>query len=150
MKSALGMEQASAARVSARKFDGGLDALAAGTTEEDFGGASPGIQAEAGGQISGKLGHVALQHGWPAAIELILEGRDDGGVIVPGIVDRIAGEKIENAPAIAGIQFGPFATLVADVHLKEVEKPDPLGIYVIRVSRTCDGGNSKLRQICET
>ena len=84
-------------------------------------------------QLSGKLGNVALQHGRTVTIQFPMERLYNGRVVVAGIMDTISGEKIEEAPAILGMQFNPGAAPVAHVHLKRVEKPDPLRIYVFSI-----------------
>ena len=55
---------------------------------------------------------MALQHRRPGAIQFLLERRDDRGMIVAGVVDAVAGEKIENAAAVGREQFCSGAALV--------------------------------------
>src|ERR1035437_8413846 len=66
-------------------------------------------------------------------------------MIVPGIVNAIAGEEIENAAAVHGEQFGGRAAFVLPVPLKNVEPLDPLRVDVIGIEavegRNCGRGH---------
>jgi len=131
---AFGIEQAGAAGGGASELDGGLDAFAARAAKERSGQAPAGAPAQTLGQFTGQLRHMALQHGGAVAIQFLLQRRDDGGMVVSGVVDAIARQKIEDAAAIGRKQFRPEATLVGHVHLQQVQQADPLRIDVLRVA----------------
>jgi hypothetical protein len=54
-------------------------------------------------------------------------------VVVAGIVNAIAREKVQKSASIRGKEFGSYATLVTNVHLEQVQEPCPLRIDVIRI-----------------
>ena len=133
MECALGVKQSVAARVGARELDGRLHAFAAGVGEIDALEFAAGELHQPLRELGGELRHVALQHGGTGAVQFFLERGDDGGVVVSGIVNAIAGEEIENAAAVRGKQFGGSAALVLHIHLKNVEQLDPLRVDVIGI-----------------
>ena len=57
-----------------------------------------------------------------------------------GVVDAVAGKKVEDAAAVFGVQFAASATFVTDVHVQDVEEGDPLRVYelFIRTARRAD------------
>src|ERR1700676_2310316 len=71
---------------------------------------------------------MALQHGWTALVQFILQRGDDMGMIVAGVVDTVAGEKVEDPAAILGEKFRPGTGSIRNVHLQEVEQRHPLRI----------------------
>jgi len=58
------------------------------------------VLAQARGQQAGQFLHVALQHRGAAAVEFILERLDNAGMVVAGVVDTVAGQEIDDAPAV--------------------------------------------------
>ena len=54
-------------------------------------------------------------------------------MIMAGIVHAIAGEEIEDAAPAGCEQFAAGTSLVALVHLQQVEQPDPLRVDVFGV-----------------
>ena len=47
-----------------------------------------------------------------------------------GVMDAVAGEKIENAPAVGSKQLGPAASRVLLIHLQHVQQLYPLRVDV--------------------
>src|SRR5271169_4309859 len=91
---------------------------------------------------------MALQHHRTLALQLLLDGFDDGGVVVARVVNTIAGEKIENAPSIGSKEFRSVAMCVLNVHLQNVEQSYPLRIYAIPIECVKSSGTGCLRQSC--
>jgi len=50
-------------------------------------------------------------------------------VIVSKIMDAVTGKTIENAATVGGEKFGSGATVIANVHLEQLEEPDPVWIH---------------------
>ena len=61
-----------------------------------------------------------------------------------GIVDTIAGEKVQDSSTVGSVEVGSETSRVADVHLQEVEQADPLRINVILVQNFQRGRNRGL------
>jgi hypothetical protein len=55
-------------------------------------------------------------------------------MIVAGVVDAVAGEKVEDDASVFGVQFGAEAATVLDVHAEEAEEARPLGVDEVAVS----------------
>ena len=74
-----------------------------------------------------------------------MEGCDDGGMVVAGVVDAVAGEEVQDDVALHGVELGARAEPVFGLHLEQIEKTDPLRVDVIDISlnRGCrgDGGD---------
>jgi hypothetical protein len=133
MESATRIYQPSPAGVGACELDGRFNALASGTAEERLLKAATRKSAETLAQFSGQFGNMALQHARTAAIQLLLQRGDDGRVIMARVVYAVPGEKIEDAPAVLGLQFGASATLVANVHPQYIEESNPLRIHIFPI-----------------
>ena len=133
MEPARGAKNAWAFGMGAREFDGCLDAFAAGAAEERLVDAAPGEPAKPRGEPPGQPGHVRLQHGGSALVEFVFQRGDDARVIMPGIVDAIAGVEIEDDAAVRGKKLGAFAAVIGDIHIENVEQLHPLGIDVLLV-----------------
>src|ERR1700739_1378439 len=81
---------------------------------------------------------MALQHGGTAFVQFVLERLHYIRMIVAGVVNAIAGEEVQDAPAVFGKKFAAGATLVADVHVQDVQQGNPLRVNVLLV-RTAQG-----------
>ena len=66
-------------------------------------------------------------------LQFILNGLNHRGMIVPQVVNTIAGKKIEDPAAVVGEKLGSFAARVARVHLENIQQTRPLGIHAIPV-----------------
>src|SRR5665213_215919 len=91
---AFGIQQTAAARVCSSKLDGGFDAFAAGAAEKRLLHASARAPAELVGQFARELGNVALQHRGTAPVQLVFDRVHHGGMVVPEVMNAIAGKKI--------------------------------------------------------
>src|SRR5579884_2758111 len=80
VEGAIAINEAITPGTGAREFNRGFDALASGAAEKDLREATAGAGTELGGEFSGQLRHVALQHGRTRAGELVLQRGDDFGV----------------------------------------------------------------------
>ena len=120
VKTAIGEKQAGAVGVGARKLDCGLHAFAAGIGEVYALQPAAGELDQPLRQLRSAMRNVALQHGRTAGLQLILDGGDDGGMVVAGVVHAVAGEKIENAAPVGGEEFGGATAFVLHVHLQNV------------------------------
>lgn len=89
MKRAFREEQAAAPGVGPGEFDRRFHALAAGTGEVSLFQAAGGASAKAAGQLARKFGHVALEHHRPSSVQFVLQRRNNGRVVVPGIVNAV-------------------------------------------------------------
>lgn len=125
------MEQRGSAGEFPGELDGGFHALAAGAGEKDLAELATCEGAEAVRQGSGQVWNVALQHGRAATVEFVVKRLDDGGVIVADIVDAVAGEEVEDHVAGFGVEFGPLAANVPNIHLEQIQEPLPLGVYIV-------------------
>ena len=139
MKRAFAVEQSGPPGGLARELNGRLHSFAAGTGEKDFLKRLTREIAKARREHTRQIGHMALQHRGAVPFELVMKGRDDRRVIVTGVVDTVAGQEIENRAAIRGAKFHSLATLIADVHLQNVEQPRPLRVHVLCVFEACSG-----------
>jgi hypothetical protein len=54
-------------------------------------------------------------------------------MVVAGVVDAIAGKKVQDAPPVFSKEFAAGATLVANVHVQDVQQRNPLRIYILFV-----------------
>jgi hypothetical protein len=54
-------------------------------------------------------------------------------MVVPGVLDAVPGEEVEEDAAVFGVEFGTDATLVAHVHAEEVEQAHPLRVHIVGV-----------------
>jgi hypothetical protein len=63
-----------------------------------------------------------------------------------GIVDAVAREEIQNAPAVTGTKLCSAALFIADVHLQYVEQSDPLWIYAVGIKGVEGAGRISRRQ----
>src|SRR6267154_35824 len=137
MKTALGREQTGAARRRPRKLDGGLHSFAAATPEKHFVQPAASEITESARQFAGQFWHMALQHRWTASLHFLFQCSNYVGMVVPDVVDAVAGKVIENAAAVSGKKFASEAPFILHIHLKQIEKCGPPGINVIRVVRVC-------------
>jgi len=101
----LGVKQSGAAGMRARKLNRCFDSLTAGAAEKDPAKSSTSSFTETARQFSRQLGRLTLQHRGPSAVEFILDRRHDLGVIVPCIVDTIAGQKIQKPASVGGVKL---------------------------------------------
>jgi hypothetical protein len=56
-------------------------------------------------------------------------------MVVPGIVDAVAGERIQNAAAVLGEQLAPKASFILDIHAEQIKQCHPLRVDVFPVLR---------------
>jgi hypothetical protein len=49
-------------------------------------------------------------------------------MIMASVINAVTGIEIQNPTPIRGLQFAANATLIADVHLQNIEQSDPLWI----------------------
>jgi hypothetical protein len=77
---------------------------------------------------------MALQHDGLEAVQLSMQRSDNGRMVVAKVLYAVPGKKIQDAITVFGKQFSAFATGVANVHLEQIQEPDPLGIHVVGVS----------------
>ena len=133
VKGGTGGEESGAVSRGAGKFNGGLDAFAAGGGEVNLCKAA----ARAGAELFRKLAcrgvDVALQHGGAIAVELGVKGVDDLRVVMAEIVDAVSGEEVEDVAALSGEEGFAAALDIVGIHFEEVEQPHPLGIDVLRI-----------------
>jgi hypothetical protein len=73
---------------------------------------------------------MALQHRWTVAVDLVLERGNHSGMIVADVVNAVAGNKIQDAPAVGGVELGANAAHVINVHSQHIKQPYPLRIHV--------------------
>ena len=55
------------------------------------------------GESACRVSNVALQHGRTRCLELVNEGFNNIRMIMPGIVDAVAGKKVEENAPILGV-----------------------------------------------
>ncbi|HEY1731490.1 MAG TPA: hypothetical protein VGG15_07065 [Terriglobales bacterium] len=94
---------------------------------------------------------MALNHRRPFSAQFFFEGFYDSGMIVSGIVNTIAGKKIQNPAPIRGLQDCSPAPRVANIHPKNVQQPQPLRIYVLAVLEIlviAEAGLCEIDQLC--
>ena len=133
MESAIGEKQAGAVGMGARELDRGLHAFTAGIGEVYALEPATGELDQPLRELGGAMWNVALQHGGAGALQLILDGGDDGGMVVTGVVHAVAGEEIENAASIGGEEFRGGTAFVLHVHLQNVEQFYPLRVDVVGI-----------------
>src|SRR5713226_2636632 len=105
MESAFRIQQALSSGACARKFDRRLDTFAARTAEKCLRHFSAGPGAQARAEFARQLRNVALQHGRPSSVQLVLQGRDDFGMIMARVVHAISREEVQDGPSVAGLQL---------------------------------------------
>jgi chemotaxis response regulator CheB len=64
-------------------------------------------------------------------------------MVVPGIVNTVAGQKVQDATAVFREQLATETALILDVHVQEVEQGDPLRVNVVVVVRGAGGGGGR-------
>src|SRR2546427_474178 len=62
--------------------------------------------------------------------QLILERSDNLWMVVPRVMNAVAGEKIEVAAAILRQQLHALAARITNIHLEQIQQPDPLRIHI--------------------
>ena len=77
---------------------------------------------------------MRLYHCRTAPFQFVPQGAHDMRMVVANIVHTITGEEIEDAISFVGEQFRSHATLVADVHLQQIEKPHPFRIHTLGIA----------------
>ena len=113
-----GAKHAGAPGVRARKLDGRLDALAAGAGKEHLVEAAAGARAQRWPRAPASSGHGSATSP-DRAVQFFLQRADDVRMIVPGVVDAIARQEIEDNAAIRGVQAStPSQRVVANIHLR--------------------------------
>src|SRR5690349_6253266 len=100
MEAAFGVNDAVAAGRGARKLDRRLDTFAAAAAEINFLQSIACKLTYTFRQFAGDLRNVALQHRRAALIQLVLEGLHYIRMVVAGVVNAIAGEEVQDAPAV--------------------------------------------------
>ena len=60
-------------------------------------------------------------------------------MVVPGIVDTVAREEIQDTTAVRGEQFTSQTTFVANVHLQQIQQANPLRVHVFGIESTYGG-----------
>ncbi len=139
VEGAFGVDDAVAAGEDAGELDDGFDALAAGAAEEGLGEVRTGERGEALRKSAGGVGDVALQHGGAGGLQLANERIDDIGVIVPGVVDAVAGEKVEDDATVVGVELGAGAAAIVNIHTQKTEQTNPLRIDEVSIGGVGDG-----------
>ena len=76
---------------------------------------------------------MALQHSWAGIFEFLLQRANNRGVIMPGVVYAVAGQKIQETAPIIAEELSAGTALVADIHLQHVQEARPLWIYVLSI-----------------
>ena len=130
MERAFGIHQPGAAGMSSGKLDGCLYAFTARAAEECLFHFPTSQPAKPVREPPGEFGNVALQHRRPAPVEFALQSLDNARMVMAGVVDAIAGQKVQNAAPIRGEQRRTGAAVVRRVHAQNVEEANPLRIYV--------------------
>ena len=115
VESAIVVKKANAAGLRASELDGRLDGLAAGTAKEGFAQIPTRAHAVSTGEFTRQFGDVALQHRVTASIDSSLNCGNNLRMIMPSVVDAIAGKEIDDAPA-TGEQLSARAAIIADVY----------------------------------
>ena len=105
VKSAVAVEESFASGGGAGKFDSRFHTFTAGASEKGLFKLASGEEAKALGEISGEIGHVALQHRGSAAIEFGMKRFDHGGMVMADVVDAVARQEIEQHVAFRGVEF---------------------------------------------
>jgi hypothetical protein len=83
---------------------------------------------------------VTLKHRWSVAIELVFKSARNARMVVPDVVNAVAGIEIQNAPTVIGEELRSDADRVVHIHPEHVEQPHPLRIDVSFVSWLARGG----------
>src|ERR1700728_3524496 len=102
MKSAIAGEQANAAGMGACKLDRCLDPFASRTRKEYFLKAATCQFAKPRSEFSSELWNIALEHHRAIPFKFLDESADNGWMVVPHIMDAIAGKKIGDPPSVVG------------------------------------------------
>src|SRR5208283_5762626 len=137
MKPALGVQKISPAGGRSGKLDGRFHAFAAGAGKENPAQLAAGQLAQPLGEYPGQFRNMALQHRGAGAIQLPLQSFDNTWMIMSGVVDAVARQKIQIPMAVFCEELCSRASLVADVQFEQVQQPDPLRINVLGIFRTC-------------
>src|SRR3979411_2017922 len=112
METAFRINNTGAAGGGSRKLDGRLHALAATAAKADFFQAPASQLTQAPRQVAGDLRHMALQHRRTTPIHFVFQRLNDIGMVVPGVMNAVAGQKVEDAAAGFGEPSDPEPTLV--------------------------------------
>jgi hypothetical protein len=83
---------------------------------------------------------MALQHRWAAAVQFLMRCFDDGGVIVSGVINAVAGEKIQDRAIAGGAQRFAAALDIVDIHIQQLQQPGPLRVHVRGVGAVTRSG----------
>src|SRR5579859_1781221 len=139
MEARLCREQTCATCRSTGEFDGGFDSFAATAAEENFGESTTGESAETFGKLASQVRNIALQHDGATFIKLVFDGTNDVRMIVAGVVNAIAGKKVNDTAAIRGEEFRTEAARVFDIQTEQVQQGDPLRVYIFGVGISRSG-----------
>ena len=99
MEGALGVQETIAFGMRARKLDGGFHALTARTAEEYFLQIAAPQATKLRRKFAGEFRNMALQHRRAGAVQFVFQRRQNRKVIVPGVMNAVAGEEIEDTCA---------------------------------------------------
>src|ERR1700686_1543687 len=121
MKTAFRINNSSAASGGSRKLDCRLHALAAAAAEADFFQLPASQLTQAPRQVAGDLRHMALQHRRTTPIHFVLQRLNDVGMVVAGIVNAVAGQKVQYATTVFREQLATETALILNVHAQQVE-----------------------------
>ncbi len=135
VKGAFGVKKPVASCVGPGKLHGSLYAFTAGAAKENLRESASRTGAKLRRQLPGKIGNVTLNHRRPFPAQFVFERFDHRRVVVPRIVNTIAGQKIQNRATVVGLEPRSPASRVANIHPQYVQQPHPLRVHAIAVKR---------------
>src|ERR1700747_2153582 len=112
MKTVLGVENPGAAAVSPRKLNRRFYTFAAAAPEVNFFQPPAGQLAQTAGELPGNFRHVALQHCRAALVHFVFQRLNHVRMVVPDIVDAVAGQKIQNATTVLGVKLATKESII--------------------------------------
>src|ERR1700681_250481 len=112
MKTAFRINNSSAASGGSRKLDCRLHTLAAAAAEGNFFQFPARQLTQAPRQFAGDLRHMALQHRRTTPIHFVLQRLNDVWMVVPAVVNAVAGQEVQDATTVLREQLAAETALI--------------------------------------
>jgi hypothetical protein len=110
-----------------------FNTLTAGAAKECLANPAARQRTQSLGQFTGSLRHMALQHRRTLPVQLVFYGANDCRVIMAEIVNAVTRKKVEYAAPFRGEELSSNTAFILNIHLQELQKPNPLRVYGARI-----------------
>lgn len=88
-------------------------------------------------QFAGEICNMGLDHRWTATLQFCLQGGHYVRMIMSRIVNAVSRKEVEYEATLGGKEFSTQTSLVAHIHLQQIQQPDPRWIDPFGIPLRC-------------